>query len=210
MPSSKVAIELEFVKVDPVADCTRDKTCPIYQFSDLDLSKWYHDGIHYCVENGMMEGIPGNLFAPNASTTRGMIVTILYRLEGAPAVSGDCPFDDVAAGAWYEDAVTWAASNQIVEGYLGKYNPEDAITREQMAAIIYRYAEYKGYDAAGKADLSKFTDNGEISTWAEAALAWANANGLLEGNNSKLMPKANAERCQVAAILHRFCENVAK
>ncbi len=211
MPSSNITVKAEFVKVDSVADCTGDETCPAYPFTDLDLSKWYHDGIHYCVENGFMQGLPGNLFAPNATTTRGMIVTILYRLEGEPTVSGVCPFSDVNTGSWYEDAITWAATNKIVEGYGNdKYGPEDAITREQMAAIIYRYAEYKGYNVADQADLSKFTDNGEISNWAETALCWANANNLVEGDGSKLMPTGNAARCQVAAILHRFCENVAE
>ena len=211
MPNSKVTVKAEFVKIDSVAGCTGDKTCPAYQFFDLDLSKWYHDGIHYCVENGMMNGVSGNLFAPAAATTRGMFVTILYRLEGEPIVSGDCPFDDVKAGSWYEDAVTWAAANKIVSGYgSGNYGPEDAITREQMAAILYRYADYKGYDVAVQADLSKFTDNGEISTWAEEAFSWANANDLVEGDGVKIMPDDNAERCQIAAILHRFCENVAE
>ncbi len=211
MPSSKVTVKAEFVKIDSVADCANDVTCPAYPFTDLDLSKWYHDGIHYCVENGLINGLPDNLFAPNASTTRGMIVTILYRLEGEPTVSDDCAFNDVNAGSWYEDAVTWAAANGIVEGYgNGKYGPEDAITREQMAAILYRYADYKNYNVTDKADLTKFTDKGEISTWAVDSLSWANANGLVEGDGSKLMPTGNAERCQVAAILMRFCQNTAK
>ena len=210
MPSSNVTVKAEFLKIDSVADCTGDKTCPAYPFTDLDLSKWYHDGIHYCVENSLMRGISDTIFAPNTATTRGMLVTILYRLEGEPTVSGDDPFSDVNTGSWYENAVTWAASNKIVEGYVGKYNPEGAVTREQMATILYRYAEYKGYDVTGKADLSKFTDSDEISTWAKDALSWANVNGLVEGNGSKLMPRGNAERCQTAAILMRFCQNAAK
>ncbi len=211
MPNSKVTVKAEFVKIDSVAGCTGDKTCPAYQFFDLDLSKWYHDGIHYCVENGMMNGVSDNLFAPAAATTRGMFVTILYRLEGEPIVSGDCPFDDVKAGSWYEDAVTWAAANKIVSGYgSGNYGSEDAITREQMATILYRYAQYKGYEVTSQIDLSKFIDDHEISTWAETALSWANDRGLVEGDGSKLMPKGSAERCQVAAILYRFCQNAAK
>ena len=140
-----------------------------------------------------------------------MFVTILYRLEGEPIVSGDCPFDDVKAGSWYEDAVTWAAANKIVSGYgSGNYGPEDAITREQMAVILYRYAQYKGYEVTSQTDLSKFIDDHEISTWAETAFSWANDRGLVEGDGSKLMPKGSAERCQVAAILYRFCQNAAK
>ncbi len=180
-------------------------------FTDINEKDWFYDDVAFVFENGMMEGIPGNLFAPNASTTRGMIVTILYRLEGEPTVSGGCPFGDVNAGSWYEDAIIWAVENKIVDGYgNSKYGPEDAITREQMAAILYRYADYKGYDVAVQADLSKFTDNGEISTWAEEAFSWANANDLVEGDGVKIMPDDNAERCQIAAILHRFCENVAE
>lgn len=211
MPARKVTVSAVFTPVHGDWEvCDGGEACPADRFLDLELSLWYHDGIHYCVENGLMQGVPGNLFAPDATTTRGMIVTILYRLENEPTISGECPFDDVNAGSWYEDAITWAAANKIVEGYLGKYHPEDAITREQMAVIFYRYAEYKGYDVADQAELSKFTDSDEISTWAEAALSWANANSLVEGDGNKLMPIGNAERCQVAAIIMRFCMNVAK
>ncbi len=120
-------------------------------------------------------------------------------------------FEDVADGQWYTEAIRWAASTGIVKGCGNeKFRPDDAVTREQLAAILYRYADYKGYGVTDAADLSKFTDNSEISAWAEDALVWANASGLIEGDGSKLMPKGNAERCQLAAILHRFCENVAE
>ena len=205
-----VPVTIKAIFVEGIA-CDRDKNCPAYGFTDLDLNKWYHDGIHFCVENDLMEGVPGNLFAPNADTTRGMIVTILYRLEGKPAVSDNCSFSDVKTGSWYEDAVIWAAANDIIEGYgNGKFGPNDAITREQIAAILYRYAEYKGYDVTDKANLSKFEDKNGISAWAQTALSWANADGLIEGDGDKLMPKENARRCQVAAILMRFCQNIVK
>ena len=141
-----------------------------------------------------------------------MIVTILYRLEGEPAVTTANPFDDVASGKWYTDAVIWASANKIVEGYgNGKFGPEDDITREQMAAILWRYAKYKGYDMTNAADLSKFSDNGQISTWAQAAMSWSNANELINGKGGGILdPKGDAERCQVAAILHRFCESIVK
>jgi hypothetical protein len=205
MPASKVTVSAAFKQA------SASHVCPAEKYADVDTSRWYHEGVDYALENGMMNGTDINTFAPNAATTRGMIVTILYRLEKNPAVAGNCPFDDVKDGSWYEDAVTWAAANKIVGGYgNSKYGPDDPITREQMAAILYRYAEYKGYDVTGRADLTKFADSGAISAWAENALSWANANGLVQGNGDKLMPSGNAERCQVAAILMRFCETVAK
>ena len=211
MPSRNVTVKAEFVKVDSVADCTNDETCPAYHFNDLDLSKWYHDGIHFCVENGLMQGISDTEFTPHTEASRGMIVTVLYRLEKEPSVVENHLFDDVKTGLWYEDAVSWAAANDIIEGYGdGKFGPDDTITREQMAAILYRYGEYKGYDVTNKANLSKFEDNSEISAWAQTALSWASADGLIEGDGDKLMPKENAQRCQIATILYRFCETFMK
>ena len=180
-------------------------------FTDVNEKDWFYDDVAFVFENGMMKGISDTPFAPHDTTTRGMIVTILYRLEGKPTVSGNCPFNDVTADSWYEEAVAWAAANNIAGGYgNGKFGPEDTITREQMAAILYRYAEYKGYDVTDKANLSKFEDKNGISAWAQTALSWANADGLIEGDGDKLMPKENARRCQVAAILMRFCQNIVK
>lgn len=216
MPASDVTVTTVFEKKvnNNQGHTSNDNpahNCPSLAYSDLDVTKWYHLSTDYVIANGLMNGVGDGKFTPHDTTTRGMIVTILYRLEGKPGVSGDCPFNDVKAGSWYEDVVAWAEKNGIVEGYgNGKFGPEDTITREQMATILYRYAEYKGYDVTGKADLTKFTDSDEISTWAKTALSWANANGLVEGDGSKLMPKGDAERCQIAAILHRFCENIAK
>lgn len=180
-------------------------------FGDVKSADWFYNDVKYVYEKGMMAGTAADVFAPNA-TTRAMIVTILYRLEGSPAVTGTSAFVDVPAGQWYTDAVNWAAANQIVKGTSATtFAPNDSITREQMAAILYRYAQYKGYDVTKKADLSGYSDNGQVSAYAKDALAWANAAKLINGvTNTTLAPQGNATRAQVSAILHRFCDGVVK
>ena len=181
-------------------------------FGDVKSADWFYNDVKYVYEKGMMAGTAADVFAPNATTTRAMIVTILYRLEGSPAVTGTSSFVDVPAGQWYTDAVNWAAANQIVKGTSATtFAPNDSITREQMAAILYRYAQYKGYDVTKKADLSGYSDNGQVSAYAKDALAWANAAKLINGvTNTTLAPQGNATRAQVSAILYRFCDGVAK
>ena len=181
-------------------------------FGDVKTADWFYNDVKYVYEKGMMAGTAADVFAPNATTTRAMIVTILYRLEGSPAVTGTGAFVDVPAGQWYTDAVNWAAANQIVKGTSATtFAPNDSITREQMAAILYRYAQYKGYDVTKKADLSGYSDNGQVSAYAKDALAWANAAKLINGvTNTTLAPQGNATRAQVSAILHRFCDGVVK
>ena len=181
-------------------------------FGDVKSADWFYNDVKYVYEKGMMAGTAADVFAPNATTTRAMIVTILYRLEGSPAVTGTSAFVDVPAGQWYTDAVNWAAANQIVKGTSATtFAPNDSITREQMAAILYRYAQYKGYDVTKKADLSGYSDNSQVSAYAKDALAWANAAKLINGvTNTTLAPQGNATRAQVSAILHRFCDGVAK
>lgn len=173
---------------------------------------WYYDSIKYVYSNGMMVGIGDTKFSPDTTTTRGMIVTILYRLEGEPAVAGTSSFNDVASGRWYANAVKWAAENEIVGGYgNGNFGPEDPISREQMAAILYRYAAFKGFDITKTADLSKFTDSSKISDWSKAALSWANAEGLVNGKGGGILdPLGKATRAEIATILRNFCENVVK
>lgn len=180
-------------------------------FSDVKTSAWYHEDVQYISENGLMKGTGENLFSPDATTTRGMIVTILYRLEGEPSPTGACPFQDVASGKYYEKAITWAAENGIVSGFSADtFGPDQNITREQMAAILYRYATYKKYDVSTAGDLSKFPDADKVSSYAVDAMKWANAAGLINGSNDgKLYPAGNATRAQVAAILTRFCKNIA-
>ena len=181
-------------------------------FGDVKTADWFYNDVKYVYEKGMMAGTAADVFAPNATTTRAMIVTILYRLEGSPAVTGTNAFADVPASQWYTDAVNWAAANQIVKGTSATtFAPNDSITREQMAAILYRYAQYKGYDVTKKADLSGYSDNGQVSAYAKDALAWANAAKLINGvTNTTLAPQGNATRAQVSAILHRFCDGVVK
>ncbi len=181
-------------------------------FGDVKSADWFYNDVKYVYEKGMMAGTAADVFAPNATTTRAMIVTILYRLEGSPAVTGTSAFVDVPVGQWYTDAVNWAAANQIVKGTSATtFAPNDSITREQMAAILYRYAQYKGYDVTKKADLSGYSDNGQVSAYAKDALAWANAAKLINGvTNTTLAPQGNATRAQVSAILHRFCDGVVK
>lgn len=193
----------------------KDKGMTTYSklpFSDVRIADWFYNDVKYVYKKGMMAGTAADVFAPNATTTRAMIVTILYRLEGSPAVTGTSAFVDVPAGQWYTDAVNWAAANQIVKGTSATtFAPNDSITREQMAAILYRYAQYKGYDVTKKADLSGYSDNSQVSAYAKDALAWANAAKLINGvTNTTLAPQGNATRAQVSAILHRFCDGVVK
>ena len=206
MPRSRVTVEATFVE-----QSTEPEPVEL-PFTDVANTAWYYDAVAYCYENGMMAGTSSTTFDPNSTTTRGMIVTILHRLEGTPDVTTSSGFADVAAGLWYTDAVDWAAANGIVGGYGdGNFGPNDTITREQMAAILYRYAQYKGYDMTASADLSGYADVSEISSYAVPALQWANAEGLIEGTSATtLSPKGSATRAQVATILMRFCETVAR
>ena len=205
MPASKVEVTATF-KQAPVTH-----VCPAEKYTDVDTTQWYHEGVDYVIANGMMNGTGTNIFEPNATTTRGMIVTILYRLEKEPA-AGTSPFTDVDAGQWYAKAVAWAAANGVVNGTSPTtFNPNDPITREQMAAILYRYASFKGYDVTAKADLAGFTDAAQISDYAKDPMAWANKAGLIGGvSATTLQPQGSAIRAQVATILMRFCENVVK
>lgn len=201
----------------PAANVTVKSTFKEVQVSELpftDVAKdaWYYNSVKYVYENDMMKGTEDTLFSPNTSITRGMIVTILYRLEQQPAVTADKLFADVADDAYYSKAIAWAAANDIVAGYdNGNFGPNDTITREQLAAILYRYANYKGYDVSAKADLTKYPDYNQISSYAVNAMTWANAEGLIGGTDKgTLDPKGDASRAQAATILMRFCENVAK
>ena len=181
-------------------------------FVDVSIDSWYADAVQYVYENGMMSGTSETTFSPNLTTTRGMIVTILYRLENEPTVTGTTAFTDVAADQYYANAVAWAAQNGIVSGTTATtFAPNNAITREQMAAILYRYAQFKGYDVSAKADLSVYTDAASVGAYAVDAMAWANGAGLITGTSATtLTPAGNATRAQVATILMRFCENIAK
>lgn len=180
-------------------------------FEDVKTTDWFYDGACYAYENGLMQGTSSTTFNPNGITSRGMIVTILYRLEGEPTLMSGNIFTDVSSGDWYEKAVVWANGKGIVTGYgNGKFGPNDPITREQLAAIMYRYADYKAYDTSARADLSKFSDSGKVSSYASDALSWANATGLITGiNGAMLNPQGEAVRAQAAVILMRFCKEIA-
>ena len=182
-------------------------------FADVPQDTWYHDAVQYVYEHGLMSGTGATMFSPDLTTTRGMIVSILYRLEGSPAMENEnwgYPFQDVDASAYYAAAVYWARKNGIVSGYSDElFGPNDTITREQMAAILYRYAQYRGYDTTARADLSGYTDAAQVGEWAQDAMSWANGEGLVTGTSATtLTPKGSATRGQVASILMRFCENV--
>lgn len=210
-PNTTVHMPASDVSISAVLKSTSSSVSGL-PFKDVKTADWFYNDVKYVYEKGMMAGTAADVFAPNATTTRAMIVTILYRLEGSPAVTGTSAFVDVPAGQWYTDAVNWAAANQIVKGTSATtFAPNDSITREQMAAILYRYAQYKGYDVTKKADLSGYSDNGQVSAYAKDALAWANAAKLINGvTNTTLAPQGNATRAQVSAILHRFCDGVVK
>lgn len=179
-------------------------------FTDVDTTDWYYDAVQYAYEKGMMNGTSTTAFSPNDTTTRGMIVTILHRMEGTPAATGTA-FTDVPVGQWYSDAVSWASANGIVGGYGGGlFGPGDPITREQMAAILNRYSTYKGYDAGTVGSIVGFSDASQVSAYAAEPMGWAIGNGLISGvGNNTLAPKGNATRAQVATILIRFCKNIA-
>ena len=179
-------------------------------FTDVRESDWFYEDVAFAYENGLFAGTSDTTFSPNASMTRAMLVTVLYRLEGQPAVNGRSGFSDVQYNGYYEDAVTWAADNGIVNGTsTTTFSPNANVTREQMAAILYRYAQYKKYNTAASSSLNGFTDHASVSGYAAASLEWAVAEKLVNGSAGKLMPTGNATRAQVAAILHRFVENVA-
>jgi hypothetical protein len=181
-------------------------------FTDVNKTDWWFDSIYYVYSNGLFSGINNTRFAPKGDMTRAMLVTVLYRLEGMPTVNAENTFDDVASDHWYTDAVTWANANNIVAGYgNGKFGTADNITREQMAVILYRYANYKGYEITSTSELGKYNDTADIHSWALTAMKWANAEGLVTGTTAEILaPADNASRGQVAAILMRFIKNIVR
>ena len=178
-------------------------------FTDVSTSDWFYDDVAFVYKNGLFSGTDSRSFSPNASMTRAMLVTVLYRLEGDPTVTGRSSFTDVRSGAYYEKSVIWAAANGIVTGTDStSFSPDAKVTREQLAAILYRYAQYRKLDTDASAKLNSFTDADSVSAYASEALGWAVSEGLINGASGKLMPKGDATRAQVAAILHRFVKNV--
>lgn len=177
-------------------------------FADVPSGSWYYDDVAYVYDTGLMTGLTATTFGPNLSTTRGMIVTILWRMENEPAAKHGCPFADVRRGSYYEQAIAWASENGIVTGFdASTFAPDQAITREQLAAILFRFAAYRGMDAVTlRENLSSFQDQAAISAYAVSALNWAVGEGLMQGTGDKLEPTGNATRAQVAAMLRRFMQ----
>ncbi len=202
MPASAVTVTVTLRK------------CPSLQFTDLDTSLWYHNAIDYMLEHKLMSGTSDTLFAPSLTTDRAMLTTILYNLEGRPAVEEASTFEDVAAGKWYADAIAWAQDNAVVAGTgANTFAPDTKITREQMAVMLYNYVLFKGYDVTKAGDLTKFADADSVSSWAEKALCWATANGLISGVSSDptvliLNPKGESTRSEMAALMMNFLEKL--
>lgn len=197
--------------IKPAVDNTKpaSDSKPKLPFTDVSTSDWFYSDVMFVYENGLFSGTDSRSFSPNASMTRAMLVTVLYRLEGEPAGTGSSSFSDVCSGSYYEKAVAWAAANGIVTGTGStSFSPDAKVTREQLAAILYRYAQYKKLDTDAGAKLDSFSDAGNVSGYASEALSWAVSEGLINGASGRLMPKGDATRAQVAAILHRFVENV--
>ena len=207
-PSGRVTITVTFKVLTALSDCPRDASCPMYGYTDLDMGAWYHDGVHYCLDEGLMDGVGSGIFAPNATTSRAMIVTILWRLQGSPEVEAAETFTDVAPDAWYADAIAWAVAEGVADGYgEGMFGPSDAITREQLAAMLWRYAARPESEGG----LSAFADGAEVSAWAQQAMSWAISLGLINGVDSdRLDPNGQATRAQTATILMRFAQSMTR
>lgn len=204
MPGGKVTVEASFVR-----EGGQSQT-PQTTFMDVPASAWYYDAVEYVYENGLMSGVSGGRFAPDDTLTRAMLVQTLYAMEGRPAAAS-AGFADVASGDWYASAVNWAAANGVVSGVSETgFGPNNALTREQLALILYRFAQYKGYDVTGTSDLAAYADGSSVSGWAAEAMSWAVNAGLISGvGGNQIAPTGTASRAQVAQILMNFCENVA-
>ena len=210
-PSTPSNIPDKTEKTTGYRTCLKEGTCPIWPFTDAVPSAWYHDGVHYCIENGLMQGVSTAKFLPDGSTTRAQLVTILWRLEGSPEPADTVSFGDIADGAWYAKAVRWAAGSGVVKGYdNGNIGPDDAVTREQMVTILYRVAQHKGYDVSAGEDTNilSFNDTLTVSEYAIPAMQWACGSGMVNGIAQEgemfLAPKDTTTRAQIATLMMRF------
>ena len=201
MPASEVSVNVTFAEI--VDDMP---------FVDVAENDWFYDSVRYVYDNGLMEGTSATTFAPTLTTTRSMVATILWRVEGEAQVDHIMSYPDVEPNTWYTEAVRWATAEGIMEGYGdGRFGPNDSITREQLATILYRYAKYKGYDVSASNDLSAFVDADQTGDWAVDAVKWAVGSGLLNGKDGgRLDPQGVASRAEVATMLMRFMENIAE
>ena len=185
--------------------------CPSRAFPDLDTGKWYHRFVDYAIENGLMGDAGDGAFSPNGTLTRAQVITVLWRLEGEPQATNAISFTDVSDGQWYTDVIRWAVREGIMGGYDdGSFGPNNPIKWQELAAILYRYAGYKGYDVTAKGDPAYFTDPAKIGSWAYEAVQWACGAALLETEGCGMIdPAGNTKRCDFAAAITRFMENVA-
>ena len=202
MPRSNVTVKASFTKDDTPVETG-------LPFTDVKSGDWFYEAVKYVYDNKLMDGTSSTTFAPLMTTNRAMVVTILWRLEGQPETDATLSFTDVESGVWYTAAVNWAASKGIVKGYSDTvFAPNDTVTREQLATILYRYAEHKEYDVTAKGDLTTFADGANTSSWAAEAMEWAVGSGLLSGKDGgKLDPTGTATRAEIATILMRFAGN---
>jgi len=195
---------------DAAADLRITANGPCHTFTDVAAEKWYHSAVDYVSLRGLMGSVGNDRFDPDGTMTRAMLVTVLYRLAGNPAVTGKNEFADVKDGQWYTDAVIWANGNGVVTGYgNGKFGANDSVTREQIATILCRYAAQQGVDVEKTGSLTRFVDGAKVSLWAKDAMSWANGVGLVTGRTADaLVPQGTATRAEVATMLMRLCENV--
>ncbi len=209
MPQTAASIEPVFKPYDnDYSGCRRDDSCPVENYTDTDVNAWYHDAVHYCTENGLMNGTSAGTFSPKNETTRGMAATILNRMDGETKSSAANRFRDVQSGKYYADAVAWADENGIVTGYdSNTFGPDDPVTREQFAALLYRYTKYRKVDtsAAESTDISAYKDAGSVSSYAKTAMKWACGAGIVNGRSaSQLAPKAKITRAEISQMLLNY------
>jgi hypothetical protein len=216
MPKSKITVNVTYKLHESAAqtDCPKDESCPISAFNDASATAWYHDGVHFVLENGIMRGYGNGKFGPADTTSRAMMAQILWNLEGKPEVSFTLSYTDLGTDAWYTEAVRWASAQGIMDGYgNGKFGPNDAMTREQLVTIVYRYAKYKGIDvsAGENTNILSYADAQNVSQWAIPAMQWAVGSGLITGRTaSTLNPGDNASRAEIATIMMRYCTETAQ
>ena len=213
VPANAVGTAADLFDFPNTRGCPQDDSCPMYMFTDVDLNAWYHDGVCFCLSTGLMNGKPNDLFAPNEVASRAQILYILWGLDGVPSVPTAEEFHDVVDGDWYYYAIRWASANNIAGGYgNGSFGPNDAITREQMVTILWRYAKAKGIDVSVGEDTNilSYSDIADVSEYAIPAMQWACGAGVMEGVKGSdgsmfLNPKNNTTRAQLATVMMRFC-----
>ncbi|WP_420850850.1 S-layer homology domain-containing protein [Paenibacillus aceris] len=213
MPVGGAKVEPTFIKEKEVKDVDNEipgTSDSINKFIDVKEDDWFYKGIKFMSEKGLMIGTSENSFSPNQNTSRAVIVTILYRLEGNPSAL-ESSFTDVNTDTWYSDAVAWASSSNVISGYgNGLFGPNEDITREQLCTILYNYAKHKGYDISSAKKVDAFTDGNKVSSWAKEPMEWAIGSGLISGyGNNILAPTDTATRAQLSIIIQRFIEKVS-